>query len=114
MWLGSAFTGRTNEPHRKARLERHRDECRLAVTRNSLDADLPGVHCGIRFEIIQSARRTPSPGAQRTPIVRLARLALVAQADDALGQPRAIVRLNTVRNNRGVTPARRNQLLRGR
>ena len=57
-----------------------------------------GVHGGIGLEVIEPARRAPGPGAQRAPVVRLARLALVDQADDAFGQAGAVVGLDAGRD----------------
>ena len=87
----------------------------FAVTRNAFDADFLRVHGGIGFEIIQSARRAPGPRAQRAPVIRLARLAFVDEADDAFRQSRAVVGLNAVGTDRRVTPARGDELFgRGR
>src|SRR5215213_7816032 len=49
-------------------------------------ADPLGVHGPVRLQVVQPAGRPPRPGPQRAPVVRLARLALVDQADDAPGQ----------------------------
>ena len=37
--LGAAFAGRADQHDREARVERHRDERRLAVARDAFDAD---------------------------------------------------------------------------
>ena len=68
----------------------------------------------VGFEIVEPARRAPRPGAQRAPVVGLARLALVDQADDPFRQAGAVVRLNARRADRRVAPASGDQLLRGR
>ncbi len=101
----AAFARGADERHGEARLEGERDERGLAVARHAFDADLLRVHGGIGFKAVQSARRAPGPGAERTPVVRLARLALVDEADDALGQARAVVGLNAVGIDRGIAPA---------
>ena len=68
-----------------------------------------------RSRVVEAARRAPGPRAQRAPVVRLARLALVDQADDALRQARAVVGLDAGRIDRRVAPAGGDQLLgRGR
>ena len=82
----------------------HRDERRLAVARESLDADLLGVDGLVGLEVVEGAARAPGPGAQRAPVLRLAGLPLVAQADDPLGQPRAVVGLDAVRDDDRVAP----------
>src|SRR5581483_4541460 len=50
------------------------------------------------------------PRAQCAPIVRLARLTAIDQADDALGQAGAIVRLDASWHDGGVAPSSRQQL----
>src|SRR5262249_46605003 len=47
----------------------------------------------------------PGPGAQRPPVVHLAGLSLVDQADDSLCQPSAVVGLDTVGAENGIAPA---------
>ena len=65
----------------------------------------------IGLEIVEPARRAPRPGAQRAPVVRLARLALVDEADDAFRQARAVVGLDAGGIERRVAPAGGDQLL---
>ena len=65
-----------------------RHQRRLAAARMAHDADLLAVDVGIRLEIIQHPAIGPGPGAQHAPIIQLARLALVDQADDAFGRGR--------------------------
>ena len=62
----------------------HGDERGLAVAGVAFDADLFGVDGFVGFEIIEGAAGSPGPGAECAPVVGLARLALVAEADDAL------------------------------
>ena len=108
--FGAAFAGGADEHDGEARVEGHGHQRGLAVARNALDADLLGVHGFVGFQIIQAARRAPGPGAQRAPVVRLARLAFVDQADDALGQARAVVGLDAAGIDGGVAPAGGDQL----
>src|SRR6185503_8797256 len=58
----------------------------------------------VGFEVIECAAGAPCPCAQGTPIFCLTRLALVAQADDATRQTRAVVSLNARRHDDGVSP----------
>src|SRR5271166_1517995 len=84
--FGSAFAGRTYVGDRKALVVGHGDERGLAIARVAFDADLAGVDGFVGLEIVERATGSPSPGTQRSPVVKLARLALVAQADDALSE----------------------------
>src|SRR5262249_28628652 len=77
----------------------------------ALDAHLLGVHGLVGFEIIEGPAGAPRPGAQCAPIVHLAGLALVAQADDALSQTGAVVGLNAVWDDNGIAPALGQDLL---
>src|SRR5215472_15930213 len=72
----------------------HRDACRLAMARDALDADVFRIHRRIRLQVIESASRAPSPRAQRSPVIRLARLALVNEPDDAAGESGPVVGLD--------------------
>ena len=83
MQLGAAFAGRADQHHGEALIEGHGDQRGLAVARDAFDADVLRVDGWIGFEIVEPARGAPRPGAQRAPVVGLARLALVDQADDA-------------------------------
>ena len=109
--LRAAFAGRADEHHGEARIERHRHERRLAVARDAFDADALRVHAAIGLEIVERARRAPRPGSQRAPIVRLARLALVGQADDPLRQPRAVVGLHAGGTEEDESPSVDDELL---
>jgi hypothetical protein len=40
----AAFSGRSNQSQRKTRIECHGHQRRLAVARNALDPNMPGVH----------------------------------------------------------------------
>src|SRR3970282_1810244 len=55
MELGAAFTGGTDQHHRKARVECHRDESSLAVTGHTLDPDTRGVNAFIGFEVVETS-----------------------------------------------------------
>src|SRR5205823_11820431 len=90
---------------------RHANDGRLAPTRVAFQRDATGIHGLIGLEVIQGAAGTPGPGAQDTPIVELARLALVDQADDALVQTGAVVGLNAAGVEDGVAPALGQNLL---
>ena len=68
------------------------------------------IHRGIGPEVIETARGSPSPGAQRAPIIRLAGLSLIDQSDDALGQPRSVIGLNAGGIDECVSPAIGDQL----
>src|SRR5258708_39979548 len=69
-----------------------------------------GIHRGIRLEIIQCARGAPGPRPQRTPVIGLARLAVVDQSDDTLGETRAVIGLNARGAQECVAPTVREQL----
>src|SRR5262245_26065990 len=101
----AALAGRADKADGEALVVGHRDQRGFAITRKPLDANMPGVHRFVGLEIIERATRAPRPGAQRSPVVGVARLAFVAQADDALRQTRAVVGLNAGRNDDGVAPA---------
>src|SRR5207248_2909194 len=73
------------------------------------------VHGFVGLEIIEGAAGAPGPGTQRSPIIQLARLALVHQTDDAARQAGAIVCLNAGGSDDGIAPAfGQNLLLPGR
>ena len=59
-----------------------------------------GVDGRIRLQIVEPARRAPGPGPQSAPVIGLARLPLIDQADDAAGDARAIVGLDASRIDR--------------
>ena len=88
MQLGAAFARRADQHDREARVERHRRRappCRSATRPRCRRA---WRRPPVGLEIVQPARRAPGPRAQRAPVVRLARLALVDQPDDALRRGR--------------------------
>jgi hypothetical protein len=107
----AALAGGADKDDCKARLERHRDQGRLAKARYALDAHACGVDRRVGFEEVEGARSTPGPRAQGAPVVGLAWLASVHQADDAARQPGAIVGLHAHRVQEGVTPPGGDQLL---
>src|SRR5205814_145761 len=109
--FGAAFAGGADEHKSETCVECHGDQRGLAVARNAFDADVLGVHSFVGFEIIQAARCSPSPGSQRAPVVRLARLSFVDQSNDSLGEARAIVGLNAYGVDVGVAPAVGDELL---
>ena len=111
MELRTAFARGADETDCESRVVRHRDERSLAVAREPLDPDLLGVHGLVGLEVIECTAGPPCPRTQRSPIIGLAGLALVAQADDALGQARAVVGLDAVGDDDGIAPALGEKLL---
>ena len=107
----AALAGGTDEHHLEALIKCHRDERGLAIARHALDADPRGIDRGIVFEVVESARGAPAPGAERAPIIGLARLAFVREADDALPEARAVVGLDARGRDLNVAPARGDELL---
>src|SRR5215471_20285354 len=77
----------------------------------AFESDSFGVHGLVGFEVIESAACAPGPGSQRSPIIQLARLPFVTQADDALFEACAIVGLHGGGNDCGITPASGQDLL---
>ena len=67
-------------------------------------------HMRIAAQEIHRAAGAPGPGTQRAPIIHLARLALVHQADDALGQACAVVGLDAAGIEDGIAPSQRQDL----
>src|ERR1043166_324836 len=114
MQLRAAFAGGTDQRDGEARFESERGQRGFAVTRHALDANFLRVHGGIGFEIIQSARCAPGPRAQRAPVIRLAWLAFVDEADDSFRESRAVVGLNTVGIDCRVAPTSGDELFGGR
>src|SRR5262249_26298897 len=102
MQLDSSGPGRADEADGEARVVCHRDDGRLAVARQALDADPFGVHRLVGLEVIQRPAGAPRPRPQRSPVVNLARLALVAQADDTARQARATVGLDAAWHEDGI------------
>src|SRR2546423_7819573 len=52
------------------------------------------IHRDISFQVVKRAARAPRPCAQSAPVVGLARLTMVCQADDSARKPGAVVGLN--------------------
>jgi hypothetical protein len=71
----------------------------------AFDADLPGVDGFVGFEVVERAACSPGPGAEGSPVVEFARLAFVAEADDAFGKAGSVVGLNAAGEDNGVAPA---------
>src|ERR1700730_4157295 len=111
MKLRTSFAGGTNKSDSETRFIRHRHERRLSVTRVALKANLFSVDRFVSLEIIQRMARAPCPRSQRAPIIDLARLPFVAEANDATVQTRAVVGLNAIGNQAGVTPTSFQNLL---
>ena len=101
----AAFAGRADEHHGEALIEGHGDERGFAVARDAFDADMLGVDGGVGFEVVEAAARAPGPGAQRAPVVGLARLAVIDQADDAARKSRSVVGLHAGRIEEHKAPA---------
>ena len=114
MELRPAFPGRSHQDHGEAGLKCHGHQRGFAVPGDPFNPHVPGVHRRVRFQVIQAPRGAPGPGAQRAPILRLARLPVIDQANDPLGQPRAVIGLDTAGINGRVSPPGGNQLLGGR
>src|SRR5579872_872153 len=69
------------------------------------EADHFCVHSFVRLEIIQRPAGAPGPCPQRAPIIRLAGLAFIDQADDTLCQTGAVIGLNAAGADRRVAPS---------
>src|SRR4030095_1130793 len=111
MKFGSTCTRRTNESDCESLIIRHRNQCSFAVTRESFDTDLFCVHGLVRLEVIECTTCAPGPRTQRTPVVQLARVALIAKANYSLGKTGTIVGLNGGWNQTRVSPTLCEQLL---
>src|SRR3954468_10646495 len=96
--LRAAFAGRTDKGDGKTLVVGEGDERRFAVARESLKPDLFSVHRAVGLEVIQRAARAPGPRAQSAPVVGLARPPFVDEADNALRQAGAVVRLHARRD----------------
>ena len=114
MQLRAPFARRADEHHREARVERHRDERRLAVTRNPLDAGGLRVHGAIRLEVVERARRAPRPRAQSAPVIGLARPTPVRETDDPFRETRAVVGLHGRGVQKDEPPSIEDELVRRR
>ena len=78
----------------------------------AFDPDPLRIDVRIGFQIVERPARSPTPGAQRTPVVGLlARLPFVQESDDPLGEPRTIVRLHRNRRVQREAPPSREYLL---
>src|SRR5579884_1991765 len=69
------------------------------------DTNALRVHGLVRFQIIKDAACSPGPGAQSSPVIWLARLSFVHQADYAFGQPCSVIGLIAGWNENRVSPA---------
>ena len=118
-----ALPARPDQPDGEPLVVGHRHDGRLAEPGQPLNAHLFGIDRLVRFQVVEGAAGPPRPSPQRAPVVRLARLPLVAQPDDARGQPLipavaaepafapAGVRLDAVRRVNRVPPALLDELL---
>jgi len=50
----------------------------------AFDGDMVGVYIFVGLEVVEQAGAAPGPGAECAPVVKLARLAVVGEADNAL------------------------------
>src|SRR6266853_4804434 len=73
------------------------------------ERDLLGINERVLFKEIDQLARTPGPGAERAPVVDLARLTFVDETDDALPQliVGTAVGLDAARIEIAVAPAER-------
>src|SRR5688572_11863838 len=60
--------------------------------------------------MVEQARCAPGPGTQRAPVIGFARLTLVDEANDALREAGAVVRLDRAGRENGIRPAARDDL----
>ncbi len=97
---------------RKSRIVDHCHQRRLASAGVAHHADLRAIHVGIGLQIVEDPAVGPRPGAQHAPVVELARLAMVHQADDSLVEARAIVGLHGTGVARHESPSGFEQQLR--
>ena len=109
--LRAALAGGTHLGRPESLVVRHRHEGRFAPAGMAFQRDVSGVHSLVGFEIVQGSARAPGPRAQHPPFVRLPRLPLVDQSDDAQRQTLAAVRLDAAGVEQGVSPAARQDLL---
>ena len=76
---------RANKANRDPGIKGLGNQGGLAVTRNTFDSDLAGVHVGVWRcrEIVDQSTQTPSPSSQCPPIFWFAGHSFVAQANDS-------------------------------
>src|SRR5262249_18172257 len=79
MELGSALARRPDEDGRESLIVGHRHERGLAETRDAFDPDLLRINRLICLEVVETPRRTPRPGAQRSPVIGMSRLSLLTR-----------------------------------
>jgi len=84
--LGTALARRTDEAGKHARLVDQSSQRGFAIPRMPFEGDLLGINERVLLEEIYQLARTPSPGAERAPVVDLASLTFVDETDDALPQ----------------------------
>ncbi len=104
MQLGATFPGGTHEGDGDTLVVGHGDDGCFAIPGMTLNGDVFGIDGPIGFEVVHGAVGAPSPGPQCSPIVGLARLAFVYQANNAFSQTRAVVGLNAGRVQHGEAP----------
>ena len=77
----------------------------------AFNGDVVRVDILVGLEVVHEARCSPGPGAEGTPVVELAGLAVVGEADDALGQAGSVVSLERGGVEERVAPAPGEDLL---
>ena len=86
----------------------------FAEARVALDGDVVRVYGGVGLKVVHQARGSPGPGAESAPVVGLAELAAVAEADDPGGEAAAVVCLEAGGIEEREAPALGEGLLPGR
>src|SRR5580700_7026579 len=77
----------------------------------TFDADAFRVYRGLDFKIIESTAGSPGPGPEGPPIVELAGLSFINEANDALRETRAVIGLNAAGDQDRIAPSFRQHLL---
>src|SRR5579859_1286500 len=109
--LRAAFARGSDKANGETWIVGHGNQRGFSVARKTLDADLPRIHRFVGLQVVQSAAGAPSPGAQRAPIIELARLAFIGQTDNARGQTTAIIGLKAGGDDHRIAPALDQELL---
>ena len=86
MWFDATFPGGAHQHGSKASIEGHGHERGLSITRHAFDANALRINALVRLQIVKTARGTPAPRPQRTPVLRLSSLTLICKANDPLRQ----------------------------
>ena len=105
--VGSAGAGGVDVGDGEAGVVGHGYQGGLAEAGVALDGDVVGVDGGVGGEVVQQARASPGPCAEYSPVVELAGLPVIGEADDALGKAGAVVGLDGGGLEQRVAPALR-------